>query len=125
MTSFRRLVSAVVASLVVSSVGVSAPSVLASTGPDDVIAVVVDGVGTPGTPGSVGIEGTPADPDQGWTRILDADVLADRYSLGALWSATMVASSQGRALDTLVLVGRTGRTVRLDASAGPKLKADA
>lgn len=116
MTSFRRLVSAVVASLVVSSVGVSAPSVFASTGPDDVIAVVVDGVGTPGTPGSVGVEGTPADPDQGWTRILDADVLADRYSLGALSSATMVASSPGRALDTLVLVGRTGRIVRLDAS---------
>jgi len=121
VTSFRRLVSAVVASLVVSSVvvssvGVSAPSVLASTGPDDVIAVVVDGVGTPGTPGSVGVEGTPADPDQGWTRILDADVLADRYSLGALSSATMVASSPGRAPDTLVLVGRTGRIVRLDAS---------
>jgi len=115
VTSSRRLVSAVVASLVVSSVGVNAPSVIASTGPDDVIAVVVDGVGTPGTLGSVGVEGTPADPDQGWTRILDADVLADRYSLGALSSATMVASSQGRALDTLVLVGGTGRIVRLEA----------
>ena len=117
---FRRLVSAVVATLAVSSAVVIAPSViappvLATTGPAGVIAVVIDGVGTPGTAGTDAVAATAPDPDQGWTRLLDADMLAERYSLGALLSASVVAPVVGQPPDTLVLVGTNGRTVRLDA----------
>ena len=116
MTSFRRRGSVIVATLVMSSLVSIAPTALASLLPDGVAAVVVDGVGTPATIGSGTDPATPADPNQGWTRILDADMLADRYSLGSITSATVAASSPGQLPDTLVLLGGNGRSVRLNAS---------
>lgn len=60
------------------------PATVGAVGPDDIIAIVVDGIGTPAT------STDPANPTRPWTRILDADTLASRYGFGTIASAEVV-----------------------------------
>ena len=67
-------------------------------------------------------DGTASNPNHRWTRVLDADMLAARYGLGSITSASMVeaASSNYRQFDgiwfnDIVLTGSNGKTFRQQA----------
>ena len=74
------------------------PTLPVQAAPNDVVAVVVEGVGT----------STVA--DLRWTRLLDADVLADQYQLGSLTTASVAGTD-------IVLTGSNGRTKRMTTAA--------
>ena len=73
------------------------PTATVQAAPNAVVAVVVEGVGTSTAP------------DLRWTRLIDADVLADEYLLGSVTTATVVGGD-------VVLTGSNGRTKRLSTS---------
>ncbi len=97
--NLRRIaVSAMVLVGLTSIVVPALPTPTVQAAPNDVVAVVVEGVGT----------GTVA--DLRWTRLIDADVLADQYLLGSLTAASVVGND-------IVLTGSNGRTKRLTTAA--------
>lgn len=121
MRSFRHIV---VASLVAAAAcfsGFTAGSApVAAIGPGDIVALVVDGIGTPEVPvrpDVPGDVGTPADPSRPWTRILDADDLSSRYGLANIVAAEVVSVS-GRSEPNgrdVVLRSSTGSTKTIGA----------
>lgn len=70
---------------------------------NDVIAFVVDGVG---------VSGNPTTP---WTRVLDADVVASRYAIGAVMAVSVVPASGGGNL--VVITGANRATRQVGAAA--------
>jgi hypothetical protein len=90
-----RVVRILAALAVLLAASTFAPSTgTASAAPDDVIAVVVDGLGTSGS------LSTP------WTRVLDADVLADSYGLTAVVTASVTPHPGGQ----VAITGSNGVT---------------
>lgn len=98
MNGTKRLsASALVALLaVLAFAGVGGPAEV-DAAPNDVVALVVDGLGN-----------GPENPSTRWTRIVDADTIASRYGLASITAAAGTSASAD-----VVLSGPNGATVRV------------
>jgi hypothetical protein len=99
VSRLARVLIAAVTLLVGLTVAPGAGTATASR--NDVIALVVDGVGVSG------------DPDRPWTRVLDADVVASRYGIDSVMAVSVVPASGG---GNLVVITGANRATRQVAS---------